>query len=440
MSAIPSADLIQNTRIFDSQLCEKNGVKRIYLESNRLNGTRFEPGVKISVEKQRKRVVITPAEGDTKNAVSRRRSKPVIDIYNKEITEALAGVDEIKVIVSVDRIVIEALEENVKQNAARSKFKQKRFYTMSEMFGGGGTLAKAFKDEGFIPVTVIEREERYIQNYERNFPGVTSYCMDVRKVDYSKLPHTDIAVIGIPCDNHSQLFTTNPNNKDKIAEAGATGYLTYYALRFVEAIRPAVLCVEEVVPYISSVSAIILRKCLEDMGYHIWEDVLSGQDFGSLTSRRRYCMVASMKQGFKLVKQLGLFTKTVGDILEEDGGEWLHEGNSQTIRTFKAHVEKQRAKGNCFRMETVQEWSTKVPTVTRGYYKFKTTNPILKNGDKDEYRFFTPRELASIHGLPSDFILPEAKSTAGECVGQGIVYEVFNTVAKSVKRHLREAA
>lgn len=181
MSAIPSPDLIQNTRVFDSQLCEKNGVKRIYLESNRLNGTYFEPGVKISVEKQRKRIIITPAEGEAKNAVSRRRTKPVIDIYNKEITDTFFGVDEIKVIVSIDRIVIEALEENVKQNEARSKFKKKRFYTMSEMFGGGGTLGKCFADAGFIPVTVIEREERYIQNYERNFPGVTSYCMDVRK-------------------------------------------------------------------------------------------------------------------------------------------------------------------------------------------------------------------------------------------------------------------
>lgn len=440
MSAIPSPDLIQNTRIFDSQLCEKNGVKRIYLESNRLDGTLFEPGVKISVEKQRKRVVITPAEGDAKNTVSRRRTKPVIDIYNKEITDALSGVDEIKVIVSVDRIIIEALEENVKQNAARAKFRKKQTYTMSEMFGGGGTLAKAFADEGFVPVTVIEREERYVQNYERNFPGVTSYCIDVRKVDYASLPHTDIAVLGVPCDKHSQLFTTNPNNKELVAEAGETGYLTMYALRFIEAIRPAVLVVEEVVPYMTSVSAVILRKMLADMGYHIWEDVLAGQDFGSLTSRRRYCMVASMKEGFKLVKQLGLFRKNVGDILEDGAGEWLHEGNSQTIRTFKAHVEKQKAKGNCFRMETVQAWSTKVPTITRGYYKFKTTNPILKNGDRDEYRFFTKRELARIHGLPDDFILPEAKSTAGEIVGQGVVYEVFNTVAKSVRHHLQGVA
>lgn len=440
MSAIPSSDLIQNTRIFDSQLCEKNGVKRIYLESNRLNGTHFEPGVKISVEKQRKRVIITPATGESKNAVSRRRTKPVIDIYNKEITDALAGVDEIKVIVSVDRIVIEALEENVKQNEARAKFKKKRFYTMSEMFGGGGTLGKCFADAGFIPVTVIEREERYIQNYERNFPGVTSYCMDVRKVDYSSLPHTDIAVIGIPCDNHSQLFTTNPNNKDKVAEAGETGYLTMYALKFIEAIRPAVLVIEEVTPYMTSVSAVILRKMITDMGYHIWEDVLGAQEFGSLTSRRRYCMVASMKEGFKIVNEIGLFRNTVGDILEEDASEWLHEGNSQTIRTFKSHVEKQKAKGNCFRMETVQEWSTKVPTITRGYYKFKTTNPVLKNGDKDEYRFFTPRELARIHGLPDSFQIPSAKSTAGEIVGQGVVYEVFHTVAQSVKRHLREAA
>lgn len=255
-----------------------------------------------------------------------------------------------------------------------------------------------------------------------------------------RLRVTDIAIIGIPCDKHSQLFTTNPNNQDQVAEAGNTGYLTMYALRFIEAIRPAVLVVEEVVPYMTSVSAVILRKMLTDMGYHIWEDVLAGQDFGSLTSRRRYCMVASMKEGFKLVKQLGLFRKNVGDILEEDAGEWLHVGNSQTIRTFKSHVEKQKAKGNCYRMETVQKWSEKVPTITRGYYKYKTTNPVLKNGDLDEYRFFTKRELARIHGLPDDFILPEAKGTAGEIVGQGVSYEVFNTVAKSVKRHLQGAA
>lgn len=423
MSAIPSAHLIQNTRIFDSQLCEKNGVKRIYLESNRLNGTRFEPGVKIAVEKQRKRIVITPADGDTKNAVSRRRTKPVIDIYNKEITEAFSGVDEIKVIVSVDRIVIEALEENVKQNAARSKFKQKRFYTMSEMFGGGGTLAKAFKDEGFIPVTVIEREERYIQNYERNFPGVTSYCMDVRKVDYSKLPHTDIAVIGIPCDKHSQLFTTNPNNKDSVAEAGDTGYLTHYALRFIEAIRPAVLIVE-VEPYSRTDASMMLRTILSQMGYSLTETVSTG----SRTKRKRWALVAHMGEPVSLDNLIADDGRVIGDFLETPVEERKWQTADENLR-----VAGMIRKGLGIRAVTPNDKMVNSFT-THGT---RHTEPLLKHPTKELYSEFSNQEIANLHGLDS-YKLSGQQTLDRRILGQGVT-DMFYHVALRVKSTLEAA-
>lgn len=66
----------------------------------------------------------------------------------------------------------------------------------------------------------------------------------------------------------------------------------------------------------------------------------------------------------------------------------------------------------------------------------RITEPILVHPeDSNCFSIFTPREIARINSLPDDFKLPEAKTTSGEIIGQGVCYNAFNAVGKMIVQH-----
>ena len=185
--------------------------------------------------------------------------------------------------------------------------------------------------------------------------------------------------------------------------------------------------------------AAMTRYVLTSMGYHISETELIGSEYGSLTKRKRFCMVASIKKGFAFDDSLkSLNNKTVEEILEIsiENREWLNPQNNATI-AYSIEKEKEHIrKGEGFRIGRTYLNDKVTPTITKGYYKGRLTDPILVHPTlPDTYSWFTPRELARINSLPEDFILPDRKTTAGEIVGQGICYNAFNAVGKMIIKH-----
>ena len=130
-------------------------------------------------------------------------------------------------------------------------------------------MVKALSDAGIKTVAAVELEDKYLQNLETNNPNVTTYCGDLAKLDISMLPKADMVVAGIPCEGYSQAQT----KKSEKFEAHPTGSLGFYVLKIIDAIRPAVVLIENVKNFKSSAMATMTRYVLDSMGYHISETV-----------------------------------------------------------------------------------------------------------------------------------------------------------------------
>jgi DNA (cytosine-5)-methyltransferase 1 len=419
---------------YSSKIGERNGTKRIWIESKKLHETqlaehlRYEP----FYDFENKRIILRPGFAN-KITVKEKTNSLVIDILNQNVNVIFNGYQHVVIKFFNEEIVIEPLKEEINQQKAKQKA-YSIIPTAIEIFAGGGTLVRGLTDAGIKTVAAIELEDKYLENLEANNPNVTTYCGDLAKLDISLLPNADLVVAGIPCEGYSQAQT-----KSEKFEAHPTGSLGFYVLKIIDAIRPAVVLIEEVPNFKNSAMAAMTRYVLNSMGYQITETILKGNEWGSLTRRKRYCMVASIKKGFSFDETLmNQSLKKVGDILEIpiEQREWLTKDNSATIAYSLIKEQEHIRKGEGFRLERTSIDDTVVATVTKGYYKGRLTDPILIHPENSNmFSWFTPRELARINGLPEDFILTNTKSTNGEIIGQGVCYEAFNAVGKMIIKH-----
>lgn len=412
--------------------------KRVWLEAARLKETQFEPGTGISVEiTPRLCVIRSTLLGE--RIVSQRRGKPVIDIDNKKLSQAFAGVTRVKVTVYKDRIEVRPLEEETKQQEAASRAKRPRTY--AEIFCGGGTMSRAFS-KAFEVKWGVEIEEKYLENFEAAHPDALSVNMAVQDIDWSTLPKVDVLAAGIPCEAWSVAGKAKAADTGKaVCELGDTGYLGYYVLEAVRALRPAFFVLENVEGFAKRDAPFpnIFRRTLEQAGYRITEKVFYAHEHGGMTRRKRYVMVASMAP-FAFPKAADGNAKRVRDILETapELREWLTESDSSSIATFlrREREHRQPGSGRNFGIGRVRLDDTVTPTVTKHYMKRQMTQPILVREREEkgceEFSFFAPRELARLNGLDDSFPLPASATTACEIVGQGVDAQVFERIARAI--------
>lgn len=423
-------------KAYSLKIGERKKEKRIWIESQKIRETEMSLNMRYDIEYdvENRRITLTP--GNDKVLTERKgNDRIVVDINNKLITQMFKGVEHISTRIYKDSIVIEPLKEEMHQEIAKAKAYSK-VPTFIEIFAGGGTLIRSLRDSGLSPVAAIELEDKYLENSEANNPGMFTYCGDLAKLDISLLPKADVVSAGIPCEGYS------PNQLgENRAESHPTGSLGFYVLKIIDIIRPAVVLIEEVPNFKNSAMAAMVRYVLSSMGYHISEKDLKAPDYGTITKRKRYCMVASIKAPFEFSDEVTPNLKCVQDILEipVDERTWLTKDNNKTIRYSLEKEQEHIRKKEGFRFARTYIEDTVTATVTKGYYQGRLTDPILIHpGDSNKYSWFTPLELKRINGLPEDFILPVGKGISGQIIGQGVAYPVFKSIGEQILNHFRD--
>lgn len=421
------------------------GNKRLWIATQKLNDTVFaNKTYHYEINKSKKQLIIVSSESKDNRKITVRKSNnvPIIDINNIELSELFKGIDKVTVKIYDTQIIIEPLKELLEQKKANAKFKSKEI-TFVDIFAGSGTLSEAFKQTGMISIGAVELDDGYCTNYELNNTKTFTYNTSVAVMDLNLLPSATVLIGGVPCENYSQSGIVKQCSLNKpTKEAGLTGSLGYFFLQAVEKIRPAVVVIEEVPNFQKSAMADIVRAVLQLRGYSISEAVLKANEYGSMTKRKRYCLVATIsKNKFVFPEKTLPNTLTVKDILEVPIQErvWLTKENSKSIAYSLEKEQKHIEKKQGFRIARASLEDTIVATITKGYYKNRLTDPILVHPDSSEmFSWFTPRELARINGLKESFILPVAKTKAGEIIGQGVAQEPFVEVARQVIKHIKE--
>ena len=134
--------------MYSSKLGERNGTRRIWIESKKLNETKLAQNLRYEPEYdfEAKRIILKP--GFTNKISTRDKTNSlVIDILNKNVNEIFKGFNHVVIKLYNDEVIIEPLKEEKEQQIAKSKAFSKT-PTAIEIFAGGGTLVKALSDAG----------------------------------------------------------------------------------------------------------------------------------------------------------------------------------------------------------------------------------------------------------------------------------------------------
>ena len=437
----------------------KGGVARIWIEGQKLihGGIRIGAEYVLRSDAVNKRLEMVEAsdatQGDAKFTVSKRERNgviaPLLEIRTDLIAKVFAGCEKVRVAIRAGRIIISALQIEVKIRERLERIKRKlaskERLSCGSLFHGGGVLDSALHRglmaagiAAFIQVGV-EIESEYLDSSLRNNPDLWTSDSIAINSDIQDLclgatvPQLDLVVGGVPCTGAS--VSGRAKNKLKMAEDhSSAGSLFYDYLEFVKASNPALVLLENVPQYANTASMSVIRSKLTQWGYKVYETVLSGPQFGAIEARDRLVMVA-VTVGFSSSEfvfpnthpsVLSGVVRKLGDVLEDvplDSDRW---------KSYDYLVEKEKsdiAKGKGFRRQLVTADSTIVGTIGRGYAKARSTEPFVQHPtDPLLSRLLSEVEHARVKGIPEHTAAGVSSTIAHEIYGQSVIYTVFEAV------------
>ena len=276
---------------------------------------------------------------------------------------------------------------------------------------------------------------------EENHRGAKMFQCSIHEIPLEELPQVEVLTIGIPCEPFSVKRRNGAGGAALPPEAHELGDMTFWALRVIDHLNPATVVVEEAPGFLKSGAGCMLLTALRRMGYEVGTEVLDSTEHGALTVRRRAVIVATTGCA-PVFPERRAATRTLAEVLETVPEEaWFD-------RTSKAwlfrHWEQQSAKGNGFAPRlgagVVGPESTHVSAVSKRYFNEQGDGTVVAHPTRpDTYRWLTLTEVKAIQGVPADYFLGAARTTAGNVLGQGVVVSTFRQVFEVNRGGAREA-
>ena len=452
----PRPTIQRSSDIVYSKVGNHRGRPRIWFEGRRLRSIGALPGTRYEVRADavtKTLTIVISESGD--RTVSARADSPIIDINNGIIAAALgATATRIRAVFAPGKIVITVSANEAAEHERRDRLAAKLadgdVLTVGSVFHGAGILDAAVH-QGLADACIrsemkfaVELEERFLETSVRNNPAWAAdgiaVAGSVDEVDVTLLPRVDVLVAGIPCTGAS--LSGRAKLLTESAEAHPTaGHLFVPFLGIVKAVQPAIIVIENVVPYRTTPSWTVLRSCLEVLGYDVTETVLNAFELGALEKRDRFAAVAVTK-GSNLSIDLGSIVApvdrpaSVAAILDPPGTEhrWSTcDGLRAKAMRDKAKVEKS-GRGTGFQMQILTAAATFVPVITKDYHKWRSTDPKLAGHPTDPrlLRQFSPAEHARIKGIPFALVAGESPTTTHQMLGQSVCFPAFQAFARLI--------
>lgn len=415
-------------RVAVQKVGENKGKPRIWLEGKYLASLGFAADTRLSVSFQSGKIVIEACEGGDRK-VSSRRSRPIIDLNTNDIVAAIGQCEKVEVTTEAGRIVITQAE--IERRAEERQ--QNRTGTCGSVFSGGGLMDEAAKQAGFTSAFGVEWNADYADVWQANHNG-TMFQGSIHEV-FNKLPKVELLIGGIPCEPFSAKRRFAADGKACGAGDHELADMSTWAIFAAWVSNPRVIVFEEAPAYAESDIGKVTMAALRRLGYTVDHRVISGTDHGSLTVRKRTVIVAV--QGAERINwpdEVQLNT-TLGSILlpaDDTRCEWF---TRETKSWLFDHWDKQKAKGNGFASQVLTADTTRVPAVSKRYFSQQGDGVVVAHPTQpDTFRWLTLDEVKRLFGLPDDYQLPEAKTTAGEVLGQAVLVDVFARVIRSVTK------
>lgn len=441
------------------KLGENKGAKRLWVQGRRLAASGFHPGVTYDVSYEDDGALSITIKPDGAHKVSSKKQGdaivPVIDLNNRtlervfgsEVTRvrAVIGKGEIRVTIHPDDV---AAKERL--DRLTEALESGRPLAVGSVAHGGGVLDHALH-EGFKRGGVktelafaIEIERDYLEASLANNPVWTDRSVAIHapmeEVEPALLGKVEIMAGGLPCQGAS--LAGKAKNGNRTAEEHATaGPLFIAFLQIIKAVNPAIVLLEQVPPYQSTVSMAVIRQVLEKWGYEVTETILD-ESMGALETRKRLCVVATTKGlsfDWRALVPVRRKEETLAEVLEDlpdDDPRW------KTYSYLADKEQRDMAAGKGFRTQVLSPEATSCGTIGRGYQKARSTEARIRHPRNPSLsRLLTPREHARVKTCPEQLVDGVSDTTAHEVLGQSVIHVAFVAVgqllAESILRLVR---
>lgn len=251
------------------------------------------------------------------------------------------------------------------------------------------------------------------------------FNLDWNKVsDMLDIPHVPILHCSLSCDAFSSL------SSGKYEEIGldTDRDMAFSLLDGIKRLVPSVVIVEQVPLFASSAEYQLFRIQLERMGYYITSKIMDARDYGDITSRKRFYMVASLYPGATLPETTPRRTTPVWD-------EFIAPYLAGCRDVSHSKSINDGAKSG--RLRIVDKHKTYSNTIIKSCLRMANDTMVLEH----EGRYLLPSEELRkvLLSIPADFNTEVVGATiASEIIGQSISYGMHHQIMACVKTHILE--
>lgn len=339
--------------------------------------------------------------------------------------------DEVEV-----RGVVWSVIRNFSNDDSRNKKMTKKWRTV-DLFAGVGGIRLGFEKAGFTTVFANDFEPKCADTYDRNFKTTKLTVEDITKISTDDIPDCDFILGGFPCQAFSIAGYRQGFNDEK-----GRGNLFFDVARIIEAKQPTGFLLENVKNlknHDNGKTFAVIKKTLEDLGYHIKTKVLNSMEYGNVPQNRERIYIVGFKDkrkidAFEFPEPIKL-TTTIRDILEDEVSEKYYYNNKPLYERLKDEVVDRNTVYQWRRQYVRANKSGVCPTLTANMGTGGHNVPIIC--DDKGIRKLTPRECFRIQGFPDDYKLPIiADSALYKQAGNSVSVPVINRIAEQMTKVL----
>lgn len=331
-----------------------------------------------------------------------------------------------------------------------------------DIFSGCGGLTLGLKRAGFRVIGAVEIDPLAAETYKANHKRIALWVQDIRTLSARQMMRRlklrrgqlDLLAGCPPCQGFSAMTTLN----GAIKRNDPRNDLVFEFLRFVRALRPKTVMMENVPDIAKNKRITQFLAEMEGLGYRCNHSVLNAADYGVPQRRRRFILLAGKHKKIPFARR-AVRKRSVREAILRLGAvgkrDALHNiperRSSKTMRLIRSiprnggsrtqlpSHRQLRCHRKCDGFKDVYgrlSWDKVAPTITGGCCnpsKGRFLHPA-------EHRAITLREAALLQTFPRKYVfsLRRGKFAAAQLIGNALPPEFVRRHAKSVLRSLRQ--
>ncbi|MFV8834742.1 DNA (cytosine-5-)-methyltransferase [Aquisalimonas sp. APHAB1-3] len=344
-------------------------------------------------------------------------------------------------------------------------------FTFIDLFAGIGGIRRGFEDAGGHCVFSSEWDRFALQTYRANYGNEDEVIQsDLRQITAAsdaedanalnierEIPDHDVLLAGFPCQPFSLAGVSKKNSLGRVHGfmCEAQGTLFFDVARIIEIKQPRAFLLENVKNLRSHDGGRtydVIRRVLDELGYHVFDRVIDGKGFVP-QHRERIYMVGFRKNAPFSWSQIDFpspSARTMGSVLHQEDGSETEEppythgelakvaGKYVLSQKLWQYLQDYRAKheraGNGFGYSKVGPTDT-ARTLSARYHK-DGSEILVDRGDGERPRRLTPRECARLMGFDDSFRIPVSDTQAYRQFGNSVVVPVIREIARAMAPHI----